>query len=108
VKKNRTKILITILCVVFSVYLLIPTFKNYNYTNTLKSKSGQDSLNYLTKNEDGIREAKLKRLKLGLDLQGGMRVVLEVNVLQLLQKIAKNVDDNFKAAFAEVEQEARI
>ncbi len=41
-------------------------------------------------------DAKLKRMKLGLDLQGGMRVVLEVDIIQLLDDMAKNKDDNFR------------
>lgn len=47
-------------------------------------------------------EAKLKRLKLGLDLQGGMRVVLEVDLIRLLSDLAKNKDDNFRAIAEEV------
>ena len=38
-----------------------------------------------------------KRIKLGLDLQGGMRVVLEVNTAKLLKKLVNNPDDAFKA-----------
>jgi SecD/SecF fusion protein len=107
VKKNRTKIIIIVVCIALSIYFLFPTYKDYNYQKSLHSKRGADSLDYYSKNEESMREARAKRLKLGLDLQGGMRVVLEVNTLQLLQKIAKNVDDNFKAAFAEVEAEAK-
>ena len=107
-KKNRTKLVIIIAAIALAIYLLFPTYKDYQFRKELSTKVGQDSLDYYTKNEEAIREARAKRLKLGLDLQGGMRVVLEVNVLQLLQKIAKNVDDNFRAAFAEVEQEAKI
>jgi preprotein translocase subunit SecD len=108
VKKNRTKIILIIAFIALSIYFLVPTYKDYNYTNTLKTKKGQDSLEYLTKNEASIRDARSKRLKLGLDLQGGMRVVLEVNVLSMLQKIAKNVDDNFRNTFNEVVQDSKI
>ena len=107
-KKNRSKIVIIVASIALAIYLLIPTYKDYTYRKELSTKVGQDSLDYYSKNEESMREARAKRLKLGLDLQGGMRVVLEVNVLQLMQKIAKNVDDNFKTAFAEVEQEAKI
>lgn len=107
-KKNRAKIVIIVASIALAIYLLIPTYKDYNYKKELSTRVGQDSLDYYTQNEESIRDARTKRLKLGLDLQGGMRVVLEVNVLQLMQKIAKNVDDNFRTVFAEVEQEAKI
>jgi preprotein translocase subunit SecD len=93
---------------VLAVYLLVPTYTDSNYRKELSSMVGQDSLDYFLENETAIKEARIKRLKLGLDLQGGMRVVLEVDVVQLLQKIAKNIDDNFKQAFAEVEQQAKL
>ena len=47
----------------------------------------EDSL--LTANPD-INKTREKRIKLGLDLQGGMRVVLEVNTGKLMEKLAKN------------------
>ena len=50
-------------------------------------------------------DAKLKRMKLGLDLQGGMRVVLEVDVVQLLDDLAKNKDDKFRSIIKEVGNE---
>ena len=56
--------------------------------------------------EPSIMEAKKKRMKLGLDLQGGMRIVLEVNTGKLLEKIANNPDDVFKKVLAESEKEA--
>ncbi|HDZ58675.1 MAG TPA: protein translocase subunit SecD, partial [Ignavibacteriales bacterium] len=49
-----------------------------------------------------------KRIKLGLDLQGGMRVVLEVNTAQLLAKLAKNPDDVFRKVLKEAEDESTL
>ena len=107
-KKNRTRLVIIIAAIALSIYLLVPTYTDYNYRKELASRDGQDSLDYFLDNEAAIKDARMKRLKLGLDLQGGMRVVLEVDVVQLLNKIAKNTDDNFKEAFAEVEREAKL
>ena len=47
-------------------------------------------------------------MKLGLDLQGGMRVVLEVNTGKLLEKIANNPDDVFKKVLADAQKEANL
>jgi SecD/SecF fusion protein len=107
VKKHRGKIIIIIASILISVYLLYPTYTDYRYENKLKSLSGEDSLKYLDENATAIRSARLKRLKLGLDLQGGMRVVLEVNVLKLLEDIAKNKDDVFTQIIGEVKEESK-
>lgn len=56
--------------------------------------------------DPSILEARKKRVKLGLDLQGGMRVVLEVNTGKLLEKIANNPDDVFKKVMTEAQAEA--
>jgi preprotein translocase subunit SecD len=92
--------------VVVSLVFLYPTYEDYQYRKHLSSLSGQDSISYLEQNQDDILKAKLKRMKLGLDLQGGMRVVLEVDVIKLIEDIAKNKDDNFLAIIKEVRTEA--
>ena len=88
--------------VVVSLVFLYPTFQDYQYRKKLASLSGKDSITYLEQNQDAILSAKLKRIKLGLDLQGGMRVVLEVDVIQLLDDLAKNKDDNFRSIVKEI------
>jgi SecD/SecF fusion protein len=88
--------------VVVSLVFLYPTFQDYQYRKKLASLSHADSIAYADQNQDAILSAKLKRIKLGLDLQGGMRVVLEVDVIELLDGIAKNKDDNFKAIVKEI------
>jgi SecD/SecF fusion protein len=105
VRNQLTRIIITICFVVLAVYFLWPTIQDYNYRRELNKLVGQDSIAYAEKHHDNMLEAKLKRMKLGLDLQGGMRVVLEVDVLQLLDDLAKNKDDNFRAIIKEVRNE---
>lgn len=43
-----------------------------------------------------------KSLKLGLDLQGGMRLVLEVNLVDLMKQLANNPDARFDSLMAEL------
>jgi len=123
--------IITILAVIgLSLYLLYPTYKNYQnekyISQVLDKRSKQIELanpdmskDDLSKElrlvEDSIKAAnpnftstKLKSVKLGLDLQGGMRVVLEVNTGKLLEKLAKNPDDVFKQVISESEKEAAL
>ncbi len=104
-KKNRGKLVFIILTVLLSLYFLYPTYKDYKFTKELRSLTGSDSAKYVDDHGSDLRDAKAKRIKLGLDLQGGMRVVLEVNVLKLLEDLAKNKDDNFTAILNDVRNE---
>ncbi len=101
-RNQLSKIVLILSAVVLSFYFLYPTYEDYQYRQKLAMLAGSDSLKYLEDNQDAIATAKLKRMKLGLDLQGGMRVVLEVDVLQLLDDLAKNKDENFQAIQQEV------
>lgn len=92
--------------VVVALIFLFPTYQDYQYRKKLASLSGPDSIAYLEQNQDAILSVKLKRIKLGLDLQGGMRVVLEVDVIALLDELAKNKDDNFNSIIKEIRSAA--
>ena len=127
-KEFRFRLIIIVAAVVLSVYLLYPTYVDYQKTKDLnkvldkKEKElvhsnptmSADKVDKLLKQiEDSIKTsdpayvtARAKRIKLGLDLQGGMRVVLEVNTAKLLEKVAKNPDDVFKKVLAESEKES--
>lgn len=106
-RNQLSKIVLILAAVVLSLVFLYPTYQDYEYRKKLSSLSDQDSILYYEQHQDDILNAKLKRVKLGLDLQGGMRVVLEVDVIQLLDDLAKNKDDNFRAMINELRAEAR-
>ena len=105
--KYRFKIIVILAAVGISLYFLYPTYRDHALHKDLARLSGQDSLAFVEQNEATIRDARQKRIKLGLDLQGGMRVVLEVNVLKLVEDLAKNKDDAFAQVLKEVREEAR-
>ena len=105
-RNQLSKIVLIVAAVALALVFLYPTFEDYQYRSRLASLSGQDSVAYFDQNEEEILNAKLKRIKLGLDLQGGMRVVLEVDVLQMLEDIAKNKDENFRTIINQVRAEA--
>jgi preprotein translocase subunit SecD len=102
VKKNRGKLIITVICVLLSFYFLYPTYQDYKFSQELKGLTGEDSVKYVETHDTEIRDARAKRIKLGLDLQGGMRVVLEVNTLKLLEDLAKNKDDVYTGIMNEI------
>ena len=129
-KEFRFRIILVLAALVLAVYLLLPTYYDYNNTQKLDKILNErkqelvkehpnlstSEINKLLKvvedstinaNPD-ITKDREKRIKLGLDLQGGMRVVLEVNTGQLLSKLAINPDNTFREILAEAEKEAAV
>jgi len=129
-KEFRFKIILILAAIGLSIYLLYPTYQNYTNNEKiskfvsnrqLELKDAQPNISKIELDkvekfiEDSIKasdpniaKTKAKSIKLGLDLQGGMRVVLEVNTGKLLEKLAKNPDDTFKKVIVEAEQETAI
>ncbi|NWG28164.1 MAG: protein translocase subunit SecD [Ignavibacteriaceae bacterium] len=127
-KEFRFRLIIIVAAIALAIYLLYPTFLDYQNSSDIKenlelkrlqlvkenpdlTKSQLDRL--LRATEDSILAAnpdivknREKRIKLGLDLQGGMRVVLEVNTGKLLEKLAKNPDEIFRTVLAEAQAES--
>jgi len=101
------KLFIIVAAVGLALYFLYPTYRDYELHSTLEGLHGTDSLQFIEQNEIDIRENRAKRIKLGLDLQGGMRVVLEVNVMKLLEDLGKNKDEVFTQIMNEVKEEIK-
>ncbi|MFA7290556.1 MAG: protein translocase subunit SecD [Melioribacteraceae bacterium] len=129
-KEIRLRLIIIVSAVALSLYLLYPTFQDYlngREVNTqLEAVSKQIKLSNpnitdldlkekLTIKKDSIlssnpdyKSAREKRIKLGLDLQGGMYLVMEVNTAKLLEKLAKAPDPQFRALLKESENETKV
>jgi preprotein translocase subunit SecD len=127
-REFRFRLIIIIAAIVLSVYLLYPTYVDYQNSSEIKqalelkkdqilkvnpdlNKSQIDRIlritedSILTSNPDIVKNRE-KRVKLGLDLQGGMRIVLEVNTGKLMEKLAKNPDEAFNEVLIEAEKES--
>src|SRR5690606_27450348 len=127
-KELRFRLILILAAIALCVYLLYPTYEDYRNSKEISQilekkreeiKSAnpditndqlEQRLNWV---EDSIKaadpsivKARQERIKLGLDLQGGMRVVLEVNTSKLLEKIARNPDETFKQVLDEATKEA--
>lgn len=107
-RKYRIRLFVIVAAVGLALYFLYPTYRDYELHSTLQGLHGADSLQFIEQNEIDIRENRAKRIKLGLDLQGGMRVVLEVNVLKLLEDLGKNKDEVFTQIMNEVREEVKL
>ena len=79
----KIRLTIIILLASSAIYFLWPTYKQYSSSN--------DTLSEIEK-----QELKSNAIKLGLDLQGGMYVLLELDVPTLVEKIASNPSDELK------------
>ena len=81
-----------ILVVLAACYFLWPTYKFYSLSN-------EEELLY---NEEELKQLKEDAIKLGLDLQGGMYIVLEADIPTLMVKSAnktsKELEDIIKTA----------
>lgn len=95
-RRNITvKLGIILFFVALFLYLLYPTIK-FNYLLSPEAKEGM-------KIEDPKAYDKLleNSIKLGLDLQGGMHVVMEVDIEELTKVLARNKDERFDEAWEE-------
>ncbi|HEY3250394.1 MAG TPA: hypothetical protein VGK25_04685, partial [Ignavibacteria bacterium] len=107
-RKNRFRIILTLAFVFLSIWFLKPTYEDHQFNKEASQlKNFEDSAAFLDKYGNDVIKAKEKRIKLGLDLQGGMYVIMEVDIPMLLQKLAKKTDDVFNAALQETTQEIK-
>ena len=98
-KNKRFNLLLIAVVTLVAAWSLWPTWRDYSLSQHLNSlKSAPDSLRYALSNRDEIENARKKSLKLGLDLKGGMHLVMEVDQVDLFEQKAWNKD----AKFAEI------
>jgi len=129
-KELRLRIILIVGAIALSLYLLYPTFQDFQNTkevtktldvikDSIKNSNPaisnielQDIISVkrdsiLTTNED-YKSAREKRVKLGLDLQGGMYIVMEVNTAKLLERLVKDPDAQFTQILKEAENESKL
>lgn len=98
--KATGKLVFVFAVLLLFVYFLYPTIE-FNYL-----LSPQEKEQLRISDPERYKQLVEKSIKLGLDLQGGMHVVLEVDVEQLLRILAQNKDDRFEKALKEAAAEA--
>lgn len=106
---------------IIALILLYPTYKaskleklkQQYLEQARKAKNPQDSLEIIEKFEKAygqeLLDARANRIKLGLDLRGGMYVTLEVDVLKMLEESAQRdaIDDIFMEVLEKTKQDAK-
>ena len=83
--KLRTRLLLILFIFGLGIYSLWPTIKYQLLSDTEKNNLSKNEVEYLEKNT----------IKQGLDLKGGIYIVLEVDLPQLVNNLAKNKDKKF-------------
>lgn len=100
------KVGLTIFFLVLSGYYLYPTFQGYFMDRTANNLPEAERVEWERENAAKIRTVNEKALKLGLDLQGGMHVTLEVRVDALIDALATDQDEVFQTVLVEARDEA--
>ena len=91
--KNTPRLIVIGVVLLWALYALFPTIKY----NTL---SGNEKTSL---EEEGILEQlEKKTIRRGLDLQGGMHIVLEVDIPTLVENLASNKNNRFYEVFDKV------
>lgn len=107
-RKNRFRIILTLLFLGLSLYFLYPTYKDYEFNKDIKKLTNQqDSAAFFDKYSNDLLKAREDRIKLGLDLQGGMYVIMEVDIAKLLHDLAKKQDETLNQVLAAVTEQTK-
>ena len=99
-KGNGFKVFLTVFFLGLSIYYLYPSVQNYLITREMNALEGEALETYERENVQRIRNVKENALKLGLDLQGGMHVTLEVRTDALISELATDIDQTFEEVLA--------
>ena len=106
-KNKRFNLFLIAIVTLVACWSLWPTWRDYSLSKQLESfASPQDSLKYALTHREEIENARKKSLKLGLDLKGGMHLVMEVDQIDLFEQKAWNKDGKFSAIMQSVRLKA--
>jgi SecD/SecF fusion protein len=95
-QRNGFKIILILFFIGISVFYLYPSVQNIFLQRQLTQLEGEERENFERANFQRIQSTQERALKLGLDLQGGMHVVLEVRVDALIHELAVDRDETFE------------
>lgn len=105
-KKNSTSVVVTGILLVLSLWSLWPTVQNYLKGRELAAMDEVTRADYERDNYASLVSMRENALKLGLDLQGGMHVVLEIQTDALVRDLAEGPDEAFLSVLDVARQSA--
>ena len=98
-KKNTPRLIIIGVVLLWALYALFPTIKYNTLSENEKASMEEDGT---------LEDLEKKTLRRGLDLQGGMHIVLEVDIPTLVENLASNKNDLFYEVFNKVKTEDEV
>ena len=107
-KGNGAKVGLVIFFLTLSGWYLIPSIQSLYYSRKINNLSEEEQVVYRQDHFGTLRSVEEKALKLGLDLQGGMHVTLEVGLYQLLLGLAEERNDEAFDAVMDVANERAV
>ncbi len=107
-KGNGTKLAFIVAFLAMTIYYLFPSFQFWLEMRKIDNMPEEERVEYVRENEPRIENMREKILTLGLDLQGGMHVTLELATGQLIRELAgEYADDEFNEVMTTASQRAR-
>jgi preprotein translocase subunit SecD len=103
---NGFKIGLTIFFVGLCGFYLFPSVQNLYVSYKMNNMAPAERAEYQEENRQWLQQVDQNSLNLGLDLQGGMHVTLEVEVANLLDQLAVNKDEAFRQALRAADRRA--
>ena len=97
-KKTRVRFIIIAIVIVLAGYSLY-----WSVSYSMMSEAEKEEL----KESGQLEKYQNRILHLGLDLQGGMHLVLQMDTPKLIQNLASNKDDQFYSAVETAQQQSR-
>ena len=105
---NGFKIFAVAAFLLLSLFYLFPTVQHMLNEREIAAMPEAERATYRETNYDDLQDTRERSLNLGLDLQGGMHVTLEVGAGALLSELAEGrTDDTFDQAMALANERAR-
>ena len=105
---NGFKIFAIVAFLLLSLWYLFPTLQHRMNERELAAMDSTERARYQEANYEDLQSTRERALKLGLDLQGGMHVTLEVGMDALLRGLAEGrTDDVFDRAIQLANERAR-
>ena len=105
-RNNAIRIGLVVFFILLTGYYLYPSVRYYFLDRKLDAMTDEQRTAYLAEGENfqKVRGLKEEALNLGLDLQGGMHVTMEVGVQALIRALATENDATLEAALADAQR----
>lgn len=103
VKNKNVRLGIILVCIALSLVALWPTFKFYGLSDSEKAKLKESA-----EGTQELNDLQGKSINLGLDLKGGIHLVLEADVVTLFENLVRNKDNDFNKVFEKAAAEYRV